>query len=777
MADRNLSILIKFAALDKFSAPLRRISGGSSALKRTIAETRGEIGKLGATQARVGKLKALEERFGADTRALAKERAEIERLKKAMASTDGPTANMAKGLANAEKAAGALERRLQVTGNEIGQTSRKLETAGVEVADLARHEDRLANSVYEANQRLQQQHGHLARVEKAGERAAKLQAAAGKLAIGGAAAVGVGTAIGTPLLSATRDAMAFQSSLVDLAQKAGEAGRDMPIEQARRLGDEFLKLSERVNQLPEDVERGADTLLGFGATMEQTRQMLPAVGKAATATGADLNDLAAASYALVSNLGVHAKDTEAALGAMNVAGKAGKVELKDMAQYFPQLAASAAALGTKGVPAAADLAAALEVVGGASGDASQAANNLQNLLAKITSNETVKNFKKMGVDLLAELDKAKKAGTSPIEMIATLTDKALKGNMARLPQLFNDMQVQQALRPLISDMQKYRDIRDAATKGGNSIQMDFDFRMKNDPAAMAKQADVAFARLRIVVGNQLVPWLIIGANKVSKMANAFDEFATAHPVMAKIAAVAAIAAVGLGGMALAAAAMLAPFAALVPIAAALDIGFLPLIAIILAVVAAVAALTAIGVYLYTHWDGVVAKLKALWTGFKNWMAVLGTMLMDGLLMALDPLRLVDKVKRLGKAAINAFKGVLGIHSPSRVFMQLGGFMTEGLARGIDGGGRSAVRSVTRVATSVTTAAVAAIAPVAPISARAAPPRPPASAGETGGSDGNVFHVYGDNPEMIARKVEAVLDRRDREKAARHRSSYRDGEDD
>lgn len=207
-----------------------------------------------------------------------------------------------------------------MTGNEIGQTSRKLETAGVEVADLARHEDRLANSVYEANQRLQQQQGHLGRVEKAGERAAKLQAAAGKLAAGGAAAAGIGTVIGGPLLAATRDAMSFQAGLAGIAQKAGEAGKNMPIEEARKLGDQFLALSTQVNQLPEDVQKGADTLLGFGASMDQTRQMLPAVGKAATATGAEFNDLAEASYALVHNLGVQAKDTEAALGAMNVAG-------------------------------------------------------------------------------------------------------------------------------------------------------------------------------------------------------------------------------------------------------------------------------------------------------------------------------------------------------------------------------------------------------------------------------------------------------------------------
>jgi len=548
----------------------------------------------------------------------------------------------------------------------------------------------------------------------------------------------------------------------------------MPIEEARKLGDQFLALSTQVNQLPEDVQKGADTLLGFGASMDQTRQMLPAVGKAATATGAEFNDLAEASYALVHNLGVQAKDTEAALGAMNVAGKAGKVELKDMAQYFPQLAASAAALGAKGVPAAADLAAALEVVGGASGDASQAANNLQNLLSKITSNDTVKNFKKQGIDLLAELEKAKKAGTSPIEMIATLTDKALKGDMAKLPQLFGDMQVQQALRPLIAGMKEYRDIRDAANKGGKSIQMDFDFQMKNNPEQMMKAAEVAFAKLRIVVGTELIPLMTRGALEVAAFANKFTGFARAHPTLIRTVAVLGGLLTVVGGLAIGMSAMLIPLAAMVPLAAGLGIGFLPLVAIVAAVSAGIVALIAAGVYLYTHWDAIVAKLKTLWSGLPAWLRTIGVAMMDGLLNALVPGRLIARIASLGLAAVNTFKRVLGIHSPSRVFMQLGGFMTEGLAHGIDGGGRSAVRSIQRVATGVTTAAVAAIAPMGPVAARA-PDRgsnmPVASAASAPAPVTLHYHAApGEDHRVAARKMWEEIKRL---QAAEARSTYRD----
>jgi len=119
MADRNLSLLIKFAMLDKMTAGVRAISGGTRRLTADIAATKAEISKLAVTQGQIGKLKALEQRFAADTAAMAKERAEVDRLKKAVAETDGPTTNMEKALANAEKAAERLRQRLSSTSDRV----------------------------------------------------------------------------------------------------------------------------------------------------------------------------------------------------------------------------------------------------------------------------------------------------------------------------------------------------------------------------------------------------------------------------------------------------------------------------------------------------------------------------------------------------------------------------------------------------------------------------------------------------------------------------------
>ncbi|MGU5323887.1 phage tail tape measure protein, partial [Pseudomonas aeruginosa] len=68
------------------------------------------------------------------------------------------------------------------------------------------------------------------------------------------------------------------------------------------------------------------------------------------------------------------------------------------------------------------------------------------------------------------------------------------------------------------------------------------------------------------------------------------------------------------------------------------------------------------------------------TDFGN-MIVQG--LVNGLLAGIGQIK--RAVQRVGGAAIDWFKDKLGIHSPSRVFADLGGFTMAGLAQGLGAG--------------------------------------------------------------------------------------------
>src|SRR5690606_7621806 len=139
---------------------------------------------------------------------------------------------------------------------------------------------------------------------------------------------------------------------------------------------------------------GVDTLLGLGAALPQAMDAIEPIGRAATAYNAEINDLASSTWASLSNLNVEARETGRTLDIMAQAGKAGAFELRDMAQYFPQLTGAFNALGQRGTRAVADLSAALQITRRDTGDAATAANNLQNLLNKINTKDTIKNFSK-----------------------------------------------------------------------------------------------------------------------------------------------------------------------------------------------------------------------------------------------------------------------------------------------------------------------------------------------------------------------------------------------
>lgn len=80
------------------------------------------------------------------------------------------------------------------------------------------------------------------------------------------------------------------------------------------------------------------------------------------------------------------------------------------------------------------------------------------------------------------------------------------------------------------------------------------------------------------------------------------------------------------------------------------------------------------------WDIGSAIVKGIWEGIKaagRWFR--------------------DSVNGFFKGIVDGVKGVLGIHSPSRVFKQIGGYMMEGLSEGVEDGASGAIRKTDTVA--------------------------------------------------------------------------------
>ncbi len=158
----------------------------------------------------------------------------------------------------------------------------------------------------------------------------------------------------------------------------------------------------------------------------------------------------------------------------------------------------------------------------------------------------------------------------------------------------------------------------------------------------------------------------------------------------------------------------------------------------------------------------------------------GGMLIDGLLSGItEKYALVkDKIGEIADGLTGWFKEKLRIHSPSRVFAELGGFTMAGLTQGLEDGGSGPLNAVTTLGKQLTAAGAltlgAAVSPALAIDDGA----PVGSAGAPSFSSNDTYEINihaapGMDAQTIARAVRTELARIDNEKAARRRSSLQD----
>ncbi|MES0023173.1 MULTISPECIES: phage tail tape measure protein [unclassified Mesorhizobium] len=227
-------------------------------------------------------------------------------------------------------------------------------------------------------------------------------------------------------------------------------------------------------KLPFDqVVQGLETLIASGRSLEEGLSFLPTVARTAQASGAEMSDIALTADAMASSLGITADKMQEAFDILAFEGKAGKFELKDMAAELPALAPAFAALGYKGTEGLKKLAAMLEIVRNQTGSSSEAATNFGNVLQKAYGNEVAKNFKKYNIDIRKELDKTRKAGGDVIQTLVEQTQKALKGDLSKLPLIFTDVQMQNGMRALLTQMPELKAHLDALGGAAGTVAKDF----------------------------------------------------------------------------------------------------------------------------------------------------------------------------------------------------------------------------------------------------------------------------------------------------------------
>ena len=234
---------------------------------------------------------------------------------------------------------------------------------------------------------------------------------------------------------------------------------------------------------------------------------------------------------------------------------------------------------------------------------------------------------------------------------------------------------------------------------------------------------------------------------------------------------------------------------------------------------ALGLLVTAAVMIYRNWDGIKGGLIAIWeqlsgataawwarttagaaalwqtlVSLKDRFFTAGGDLMDGLINGITS-RVQMVRDAIGGVADDVgawFREKLGIASPSKVFMQYGGWISEGAALGIQGG-QGAVRTAALAMATAATTALPMAAGAAALGPDGQPPlqtqamrldtRPPLMAAATGpgvggGSGGSTYNITinaapGMDPKELVRLISAEMDRRERSQKSRVLSSMSD----
>jgi len=753
---KDMAVQVTLNGVDKLNPKLKQAIGRVNEITARAKQAQDKLKAISITQNQIRSIDQARDKM----RGLGNQ------IKVAEANAKSAAAQMKIGnatQADLDKATEAVK-RLQTEYDRLGRTAldtrSKLNAKGM-TGSIDAQRARLETERKAAMAAIQRQE----RLQAAQNRASAMRSRAGTMAGVGVGMMAPGYAITRGLGGAVSEASELNSQLRQISITG-----DMTDERMDALRRTIIRTSAVTGQSTSALVDSTGFMIAAGSTLDVAQRSQMAIGKTAAAYKADMLEIAQTSFVLTDALGILPEKLQGSLGIMAKAGKEGNVELRDMAKLIPTLSSSMVALKVNGNEAVATIAAGLQIARKGAASSDEAGNNMKNFLTKVMSPDTLKKAQdKFGLDLYGVITKAQKSGNNPVEAALDAISRVTKGGDQKLlGDLFQDMQVQSFLRPMLQNMDEYRRIKAEALGAASGSMIDEDFaRVARDMDVGTKRMGNAWENLKFMVGNALAPALVPVISMLTRATVALVEFTDRHPkltsFLAILAGILGVVLLAGGGVALMIAGILLPMAALTMLAGTLGIALTPILLILAGIAAAVAGVVAVFVY----WDEIVGYFMGKWEALKTELSTVGAFFMtvgrailDGLIKPIieGGVQVVNAILGVVSRGVDAVKAFLGIRSPSRVFAEIGGHTTAGLALGINRGAPAAVESVRRMAAGIT---VAGAATLSAGMAMAGPSAPGMPGGGSGGavSIGPVSIVIngtGMDAEAIAKAVDQRL---------------------
>ncbi|SFB30417.1 phage tail tape measure protein [Azotobacter beijerinckii] len=710
---RDLKLQVLLSAVDKITAPLRRIAQGSGAVAQALKASREQLKQLNAQQRDVSSFRTLKSASQETATALAASQARVRELAQAVAAAEAPSRKLSAEFKRAQREAQALKQKHGEQQRELQGLRGRLGEAGISTRNLGNHERELRQRIADTNRAINQHTERLRRATEQQQRLAKAQEAynraqniAGKLAVGGAAGLATGYALSRPLSAVVGAYAPAEDAATQL--RASMMGADGSV------AEDFAKISTLATQLG---DRLPGTTAQFQEMMTMLRRqglsaqsILGGTGEAAAYLAVQLKMGSSDAAEFAAKMQDATRTTEGdMMGLMDTIQRTFYlgVDPTNMLYGFSKLSPALGILRKSGLEATNTLAPLLVMMDQVGMSGEPAGNALRKVFQAGLDLDKVskanKEIKKLGINLdftdgkgefggldklFAQLDKLKKLDSvkrisvlstifgddsETLQVVQTMIDKGIAGYQ----EVAGKMQAQANLRKRVDEqLQTLTNVMDAASGSWTNALAEF--------------------------GAAVAPELKELIKSLGSLASGIGAWARANPELAaglvKVTAVIAALAIGGGTLALILAGLVGPLAMAKLGMATFGITTSAALGPVLLIIGVVAALAAGAYLVWQNWGALGPMFAALWEGIKSQLGSLMTWfsglperfkqfgadilqgLANGITGAFGSVK--EAITGAGGAAIDWFKEKLGIHSPSRVFSQLGEYTMQGLEQGI-----------------------------------------------------------------------------------------------
>ncbi|NIJ70602.1 TP901 family phage tail tape measure protein [Xanthomonas sp. 60] len=251
MAADNLRLQVVLEALDRASAPFRKIMAGSKGLSQQLQSQREALKRLQASQRDVAAFRQQAEATQATRQQHQAATTRVRELTEQIAQADAPTRKLTREFAAAKRSAALLKTQHQQQSSELQRLRSGLERAGISTRQLGQHERRLRTELAAANAAMDTQRKRLAAMDAAMMRSKRIHSAGMSAAGHGAGLAFGGTAALRAEMFPIGQAMSFESAMADVKKVVDF---DTPAQFAQ-MGRDVEDLSMRLPMLPTEIAK------------------------------------------------------------------------------------------------------------------------------------------------------------------------------------------------------------------------------------------------------------------------------------------------------------------------------------------------------------------------------------------------------------------------------------------------------------------------------------------------------------------------------------------